>query len=188
MHTGTGHGLSSGAAAPEQGSPLPIRFAPEDAGYTLWTLAVQPGFIALDANHGIFVSYPVIPWLSIMLTGYGTLQTAQQAMVAGANQYLRKPPDIAELIEAVREFLETDVMGSTEGRVRFHARVAANALAIVERELAAGTAAADGHGWRLAALGVADDAQLAGAIRAGDLDDRWDDVVTALAASSNCAL
>lgn len=48
-----------------------IRFAPEDAGYTLWTLAVQPGFIALDANHGIFVSYPVIPWLSIMLTGYG---------------------------------------------------------------------------------------------------------------------
>jgi signal transduction histidine kinase len=38
----------------------------------------------------------------IMLTGYGTLLTAQQAMVAGANQYLRKPPDIAELIEAVR--------------------------------------------------------------------------------------
>ena len=31
---------------------------------------------------------------------------------------------------------------------------------------------------------VADDAQLAGAIRAGDLDDRWDDVVTALAATA----
>jgi signal transduction histidine kinase len=39
----------------------------------------------------------------IMLTGYGTLLTAQQAMVNGANQYLRKPPDIAELIEAVRK-------------------------------------------------------------------------------------
>ena len=39
----------------------------------------------------------------IMLTGYGTLLTAQQAMVAGANQYLRKPPDIPELIEAVRK-------------------------------------------------------------------------------------
>lgn len=38
----------------------------------------------------------------IMLTGYGTLLTAQQAMLAGANQYLRKPPDIPELIEAVR--------------------------------------------------------------------------------------
>ncbi len=39
----------------------------------------------------------------IMLTGYGTLLTAQQAMLAGANQYLRKPPDIPELIEAVRK-------------------------------------------------------------------------------------
>ena len=38
----------------------------------------------------------------IMLTGYGTLQTAQQAMVGGANQYLRKPPDVKELLEAVR--------------------------------------------------------------------------------------
>lgn len=39
----------------------------------------------------------------VMLTGYGTLQTAQQSMLHGANQYLRKPPDIAELIEAVRK-------------------------------------------------------------------------------------
>ena len=39
----------------------------------------------------------------IMLTGYGTLLTAQQSMVAGANQYLRKPPDIAELVDAVRK-------------------------------------------------------------------------------------
>ena len=39
----------------------------------------------------------------IMLTGYGTLLTAQQAMVNGANQYLRKPPDIAELLDAVRK-------------------------------------------------------------------------------------
>ena len=38
----------------------------------------------------------------VMLTGYGTLQTAQQSMVYGANQYLRKPPDISELMEAVR--------------------------------------------------------------------------------------
>jgi signal transduction histidine kinase len=42
----------------------------------------------------------------IMLTGYGTLLTAQQAMLGGANQYLRKPPDIEELIEAVRQQTE----------------------------------------------------------------------------------
>ena len=39
----------------------------------------------------------------IMLTGYGTLSTAQQAMIGGANQYLRKPPDVDELIESVRK-------------------------------------------------------------------------------------
>src|SRR3954463_15385862 len=39
----------------------------------------------------------------IMLTGYGTLLTAQQAMLAGANQYLKKPPDVAELVTAVRQ-------------------------------------------------------------------------------------
>ena len=38
----------------------------------------------------------------IILTGYGMLSTAQQAMVGGANQYMRKPPDVGELIDAVR--------------------------------------------------------------------------------------
>jgi signal transduction histidine kinase len=42
----------------------------------------------------------------IMLTGYGTLLTAQQAMIAGANQYLKKPPDVAELVGAVRQQCE----------------------------------------------------------------------------------
>jgi len=45
-------------------------------------------------------------------------------------------PTAAELVIAVREFLERDVMDATDGRVQFHARVAINALRIVERELA----------------------------------------------------
>lgn len=51
-----------------------IRLTPQDSGYTIWTLLVQPGFISLDETHGIFVSYPVIPWLGIMLVGYGSAQ------------------------------------------------------------------------------------------------------------------
>ncbi len=47
-------------------------------------------------------------------------------------------PSAATLVDAVREFLENDVMTSTDGRVKFHARVAANVLAIVERQLRAG--------------------------------------------------
>jgi hypothetical protein len=45
-------------------------------------------------------------------------------------------PSAAELLAAVRAFLETDVVPALGGRRLFHARVAANVLAIVERELA----------------------------------------------------
>lgn len=92
-------------------------------------------------------------------------------------------PTAAELIEAVREFLERDVRDATEGRVRFHARVAANALAIVERELAAGSEPVRRHADRLATLGVADDAELARQIRGGAFDDRWAELLQALDAS-----
>ncbi len=40
-----------------------------------------------------------------------------------------------ELVDVVREFLETRAMPELKGHTAFHARVAANALAIVVREL-----------------------------------------------------
>ena len=40
-----------------------------------------------------------------------------------------------ELVEAVREFIETRAMPELKGHAAFHARVAANALAIVVRQL-----------------------------------------------------
>jgi hypothetical protein len=92
-------------------------------------------------------------------------------------------PTAVELVEAVREFLERDVMAATEGRIRFHARVAARALAIVERELATADALAAAHAGRLAALGFASDAELAAAIRSGACDDRWDEVAAAVRAT-----
>jgi hypothetical protein len=45
-------------------------------------------------------------------------------------------PTREELIDAVRDFLETDVVPALEGTLKFHARVAANVLGIVGRELA----------------------------------------------------
>jgi aminoglycoside phosphotransferase (APT) family kinase protein len=47
-------------------------------------------------------------------------------------------PTASELLEAVREFLTGQVMPATSGQLAFHARVAANALAIVSRELELG--------------------------------------------------
>ena len=46
-------------------------------------------------------------------------------------------PTYLELIDAVRHFLEHDAVPALEGTRKFHARVAANALAIVGRELRA---------------------------------------------------
>ena len=86
-------------------------------------------------------------------------------------------PDVVELVEAVREFLEADVMPATEGRVRFHARIAANVLRIVERELALGPTQSLDHAAALASLGMGSDADLAEAIRAGQLDDRMAEVL-----------
>ena len=89
-------------------------------------------------------------------------------------------PTAAELIAAVAEFLETDVRDSTTGQVNFHARVAANVLRIVERELLVDSA--DDVNDALAAIGFDDEAQLAAAIRAGVLDDRSQQVQAALRA------
>ncbi|MGA8545673.1 MAG: DUF6285 domain-containing protein [Mycobacterium sp.] len=89
-------------------------------------------------------------------------------------------PTAAELVAAVAEFLETDVRESTSGQVNFHARVAANVLRIVERELLAGSA--DDVTDALADIGFDDEAQLAAAIRAGDLDGCTDQLKSALRA------
>ncbi len=89
---------------------------------------------------------------------------------------LHDRPTAAELVTAVREFLENDVLNATEGRVRFHARVAVNVLGMVERELDLGAEQTSAHDAALASLGLADEAELAAAIRSGDLDDRADDV------------
>jgi signal transduction histidine kinase len=65
------------------------------------------------------------PYVSvIILTGYGMLSTAQQAMVGGANQYMRKPPDVAELIDAVRTQAEAAQLR------RVQAKMASDAIAL----------------------------------------------------------
>lgn len=46
-------------------------------------------------------------------------------------------PTAEELVAAVADFLESDVGGATSGQVNFHARVAANVLRIVGRQLGA---------------------------------------------------
>ena len=82
-------------------------------------------------------------------------------------------PTAAELVAAVADFLDNDVRNATDGQVSFHARVAANVLRTVERELLDNRAAPD-------LLGYPDETALAAAIRTGDLDGRAADVLPCL--------
>lgn len=87
-------------------------------------------------------------------------------------------PNAAELVAAARNFLLQYAAPNLEGQLAFHARVAANALAIVERELAEGPVMDGREKTRLAALlGREADLQtlnreLAQRIREGTLDDK----------------
>jgi hypothetical protein len=87
-------------------------------------------------------------------------------------------PDIAELLEAVAAFLREQVVPGTEGQVAFHARVAANTLDIVRREVQLGPEAQASELVRLHALlgpGAPDDLAdanhlLCTRIASGDID------------------
>ncbi|MBN1092198.1 phosphotransferase family protein [Blastococcus sp. TML/M2B] len=86
-------------------------------------------------------------------------------------------PTAAELVAATRTFLTGSVRPEITGRTAFHARVADNVLAMVERELRLGGAARARHRAALDELGCADDAALSRAITSGALDGRWDEVL-----------
>ena len=71
---------------------------------------------------------------------------ARRPQVTGAARPAPAPygrPTASELLEAVREFLTGQVMPASTGQLAFHARVAANMLGIVARELELGAIPAD---------------------------------------------
>jgi aminoglycoside phosphotransferase (APT) family kinase protein len=123
-------------------------------------------------------------WDLFTLLGVAPGEPAPEAVGKGSAVAPFGRPTAAELVEAVREYLEATVMERSEGGARFEARVARNALAVVERELLLGREISAAHAYRLRDLGIADDAALAAAIRAGDFDVGWEPVASALAASA----
>ncbi len=99
-------------------------------------------------------------------------------------------PTAAELIEAVREFVAGPVTAALSDQAAFHARVATNVLAMVERELELGPALEAAETARLEALLGRDGslaeltAVLARAIRDGALDHRLAEVLDHLRRTS----
>ncbi|CAH0992532.1 hypothetical protein SIN8267_02665 [Sinobacterium norvegicum] len=49
---------------------VPISFSPGEAGYALWTMLHERGMLIADGPLPIRVSYPVLPWIGLMMLGY----------------------------------------------------------------------------------------------------------------------
>lgn len=89
-------------------------------------------------------------------------------------------PTAAELLEALREWMENDLFPGVEGRLQFHTRVAINMVDIVSRELELGHDQEIGHQELLASFGMTTEEELAIAIRAGTFDADLPDLLTRL--------
>ena len=89
-------------------------------------------------------------------------------------------PTAAELLEALHEWMERDLLPGVDGRLQFHTRVAINMIDIVRRELELGPDQEVQHQDVLSSFGMKDDAELAAAIREGAFDENLVDVLDRL--------
>ncbi|MEM8925366.1 MAG: phosphotransferase family protein [Actinomycetota bacterium] len=112
--------------------------------------------------------------VNLLIPGPAELSTPDTDAAARSSVDL---PNIDDLVVSVRDFLRTEVTEATEGRPSFMARVAANSLDIVLRELALGPANRSAEAERLRSLLARTDDDLlvlrralVDAIRGDDLD------------------
>ena len=89
-------------------------------------------------------------------------------------------PTATELLEALHEWMERDLLPGVDGRLQFHTRVAINMVDIVRRELELGSDQEARHQEALASFEMNDDEELATAIREGAFDTNLVDVLNRL--------
>ena len=98
-------------------------------------------------------------------------------------------PTAVELLDATIEFLKDAIAPTAPAEHAFHLRVALNALEMVRREVISADGDDAAHRSRLAAIGYADDAVLAAALRAGEVPaDRMAQVRASLIADAETRL
>lgn len=49
-----------------------VPLKPDEDGYALWTIVRQAGSFSVAPGNLMHVAYPLVPWLGIMLSGYGS--------------------------------------------------------------------------------------------------------------------
>jgi uncharacterized membrane protein len=50
----------------------PIQFSESDFGYSIWTIIYDRGYLISDGVLNIKISYPVLPWIGVIMLGYVT--------------------------------------------------------------------------------------------------------------------
>jgi hypothetical protein len=89
-------------------------------------------------------------------------------------------PTAVELLEALREWMERDLLPGVDGRLQFHTRVAINMVDIVAREITVGQSQEIAHSAVLEGLGVSTDLELVTAIKNGVYDSDLESLLTSL--------
>lgn len=64
----------------------PITFSNMEPGYNLWTILHDRGYLAINHLIKIRVSYPVLPWIGVILLGYFTGPLYSHAIIAERRQ------------------------------------------------------------------------------------------------------
>ena len=63
-----------------------LEFAPGENGYAIWTLLLHRGFLVAEGAIKIKVTYPLLPWIGVILLGYA----AGPLYAAGVDAALRR--------------------------------------------------------------------------------------------------
>jgi hypothetical protein len=128
-----------------------------------------------------------VEWDLLGLLGPGG-EAGSAPAAEGPEPTLHDRPTAAELIDAVRGELGDHILPSVDGRAAFRTRVALRALGMLGRQVAAASAHAALREEVLGRLGAGDEAELASMIRAGDFDERGEDLLGDLRALTHAKL
>ncbi len=119
----------------ERGPRESLRILLKNEFEVILTDGVDPGLVALREKHpdlvvmdirmpgksgieGLREVRQIDPHVSVvMLTGFGTLETAQQAIRHGANDYIKKPFDTRDMMQVIRTYVERTRVERRRARV-----------------------------------------------------------------------
>lgn len=65
---------------------VPISFAPNEVGYSFWTILHERGMLISDGPLAVRVSYPILPWIGLIVLGYCIAPLFAKEVVASERQ------------------------------------------------------------------------------------------------------